>query len=55
MPVQLGGEVPSRFGGFVATNLKSVQSPDAASTVGWGSTRYGWSLGHYYYEECTKP
>ena len=37
-PVQLGGEVPGRVGGLVTTILRSVQNPDAASTVGWGST-----------------
>ena len=33
-PVQLGGEVPSRVGGFDTITLRSVQNPDAARTVG---------------------
>ena len=38
-PVQLGGEVPGRVGGFAIKTLRSVQNPDAANTVGRGSTR----------------
>ena len=38
-PVQLGGEVPGRVGGLVTITLRSVHNPDAANTVGWGSTR----------------
>ena len=38
-PIQLGGEVPGRVSGLVTITLRSVQTPDAASTVGWGSTR----------------
>ena len=34
-PVQLGEEVPGRVGGLVTVTLRSVQNPDAASTVGW--------------------
>ena len=37
--IQLGGEVPGRVGGFATITLRSVQKPDAASTVWWGSTR----------------
>ena len=38
-PVQLGEEVPGRVGSLVTITLRSVQNPDAVSTVGWGSTR----------------
>ena len=37
--VQLGEEVPGRVGSLVTITLRSVQNPDAVSTVGWGSTR----------------
>ena len=37
--VQFGGEVPGRVGSLVTITLRSVQTPDAANAVGWGSTR----------------
>ena len=33
-PVQLGGEVPGSVGGLLTITLRSVQNPDAVSTVG---------------------